>query len=486
MAITIKGKPNTLTSAFNEVWYYVDSTNKGLAGFRYVFDFYQKDGVTYKARFLQPPRPNDGYGEINLDEVLQSLLSYDFNFGDTAGEHAPNSSYEYELKIGESYLAQFEFTGWTQVTTGIFTGKVKLTGVSTHTLIVGDQIEVDQADGGASIPALQGLFTVIEKTSNTVTIDLNYYLISGEIPIGGKIYYSDKRKVVVSNIEGLKGLAVFNGAIDKVDFNNTNFNLFKMNSTGTSKKFLTSCPNNFPVRTDSIMFFNLASLRGTTANKLRFQNDAGESFDLPLNPDSTKAIIQAPVTNLENTDVVAIGGATLPVVKDDTKFYTVKVLNASNAIVSELKTFYINQNCDKKKIQLCFIDSMGSVGSFHFEKQAVLNYEGQKETANFSEGSLVGEQFKYDIENGGKQTIRSERQTGWSLTTDWLTNDQLIYFNELLDSPKVFLIITNDFGQDKREVEVMPQVTKTNHPTKRRLQNRTIEVRFSLQREVNI
>ena len=99
---------------------------------------------------------------------------------------------------------------------------------------------------------------------------------------------------------------------------------------------------------------------------------------------------------------------------------------------------------------------------------------------------MYREKFGYNPETGGVQTIRSERKTGWSLTTDWLTRDQLIYFNEVLDSPKVFLIFSNGEQQTFEEVEVMPQTTKTNHPTKRKLQNRTIEVRFSLQREVNV
>jgi hypothetical protein len=75
MAITIKSDPSGFVSANEDVWHVVDSTNKNVIGFKYIFDIY-KGGVLL-TRVINSPYGNDGYGVINVGNIVKSLVSVD-------------------------------------------------------------------------------------------------------------------------------------------------------------------------------------------------------------------------------------------------------------------------------------------------------------------------------------------------------------------------------------------------------------------------
>jgi len=482
MAITVKGQPNTLTPLYNDISFYVDSTNKAKAGFRYLFKLVVV-GSSNQPIFKAPPRPVDGYGVFNAGEALQCLASYDIQPQSTAAFEAANSRVRFSVKVGEEYLAEFPVSSWTQQTTGLYTGKVNLTGLTGHTFIVGDQVQFNQNDGGVSIPTLEGLFTVLQITSTTITIDLNYYLIDGLTPVAGKIYYSDLRKVQVLDIRSIEGFTAFNGAYDKKEFNGIDWDDYKFEDTTASQRFITGMPNNFRLTDEQHAFFNIATLGDTNSNYLLVVNSNGETFKSDILASASNRLMQIPVSPANMSLTLVYG--TFPLVKDDTEFYTIRVCTSDDEQVSELRQFYINRKCNQKGISLDFVDSKGAIGSFIFPLKAELNHENTKERAEFDEGDLDTEKEKfqyYEIE-GGEKVIRSQKEESWLLTTDWLTNAEMIYFNELIDSPCVVLC---ENGVAVGRVDVVTASTKTPHPLKKKLTNRQIEVKWSKQTEVNI
>jgi hypothetical protein len=193
--------------------------------------------------------------------------------------------------------------------------------------------------------------------------------------------------------------------------------------------------------------------------------------------------MQIPVSPA-NMALTLISG-TAPLVKPDTQFYTIRVKTSGGSLVSELRTFYINRKCNKKGIYLDFVDAFGAVGSFPFPLKAELKHDNTKERGQFEEGDLSaeGERFEYYTTKGGEEVIRSEKVEGWTLTTDWLTNAEMLYFNQLIDSPCVLMY---EAGELVGRVDVVTASTVTPHPNKKKLTNRSIEVRFSKQNEVNI
>ena len=122
MAITYIGGHNTdnFTPAFNQVNYYFDSSNKNKEGFRYVVDLYVSGTATKIWEGRVAPRIGDGYAFIPLQGLLtkNGLLSFETNIT-TDGIDAKNSYLKFDLKIGEEYVEEFEYTNYGQFTGGL-------------------------------------------------------------------------------------------------------------------------------------------------------------------------------------------------------------------------------------------------------------------------------------------------------------------------------------------------------------------------------
>ena len=77
MAITIKSAPQAsgYVSANEDVWHVVDSTNKAITGFKYLFDIYK--GAELLTRVTNSPYGDDNYGVINVGNIVRSTVAVD-------------------------------------------------------------------------------------------------------------------------------------------------------------------------------------------------------------------------------------------------------------------------------------------------------------------------------------------------------------------------------------------------------------------------
>lgn len=484
MAITYKGGVGGFDPVYNPMWFYFDSNNKSKPGFRYIFDLYPAGGVSF-TRFNPPPRPGDGWGQENIAPFLQCLIGYDNSVTSVFPIAAKNSYYSYDIKIGEEYLAEFAYTGYSQYTgSGTpYDGRVRLDGIATNTLVVGDQIEVLQTDGGLAVPLLQSLFTVVAKPSaSTAVINLPYYMIAGMAAMGGTITYSDKRKIQVPNLYTQSGLTAYNGALDVIEFNGYDFALRQMSAATGNKKFLTSAPNPYTIALDSDMHFNIANMGTTVPFYLYVTTSDGGIFRKAISPDITSKMMQVPVGTANMVGFTVLAGS-LPIIKDTTTSYEVRVKTSGAVDVSEAFTFNLDRRCDTKGIRLVFMDRQGSLASMSFALQAMYENDYQKETYEADNGGFDAGQlkFQYNPQKGGKTTIAVDRTEGMKLTTNWVPWEIADYYGELLGSPVVLLKESGIY----RMVDVKTVTQPNQHPNKKKLQNRVIEVSGSNLNPIN-
>jgi hypothetical protein len=77
MGITIHQAPTGYTSAHEEVWHVVESTDKELDGFQYVYDIYKSDQLL--ARIKNSPLGANSVGVVDVGNIVRSSLdSYNF------------------------------------------------------------------------------------------------------------------------------------------------------------------------------------------------------------------------------------------------------------------------------------------------------------------------------------------------------------------------------------------------------------------------
>ena len=110
MSQTSIASPQQFSPAYNPLKFIVDSTNKNKSGFRYIFDIYESGTTNKIGEYKVLPRINDGYGEQDMSKLLQAKVSWDLDTQSTTSIAAPNSSYQYDVKVGEEYVAEFTYT----------------------------------------------------------------------------------------------------------------------------------------------------------------------------------------------------------------------------------------------------------------------------------------------------------------------------------------------------------------------------------------
>lgn len=258
MAITIKGSPDVFSPAFNPIYYYLDSTNKNEDGFKYVVDIYRTGTADLLASYKLFPRPNDGYGVCDINQILKSQLSEDI-LGIKGPRDTPPAYSCYDIEFGEEYVVKWSFTD----TEFAPSGQTYFVGTGgTQPFVAGDLI-LAQQNSGFTEDRYNGVFVVLSANSNTILVDIDFV---SSPTIGGFITFSDQRKTIFQDLTGFTGSCVFNGAVAHQEFmqyDSTDYDT----SVNSGATFLTNIPNNYTVKPDNTMrlnFYNSVIPTGTT------------------------------------------------------------------------------------------------------------------------------------------------------------------------------------------------------------------------------
>ena len=106
MSITIHQSPTGYPSAHSELWHVVESTNKAVTGFQYVFDIYK--GASLITRVKNTPYGSDKLGVLDVHNIvraslptasLQNIQAFDFDTVTELGQDVFWS--DYDVRYGE-------------------------------------------------------------------------------------------------------------------------------------------------------------------------------------------------------------------------------------------------------------------------------------------------------------------------------------------------------------------------------------------------
>lgn len=466
MATSLIAKPEPITPAYNEVKFIYDSTNKNELGFRYIFDVYKSGTTTKIAEYRVLPNLS-GYGEVDLSRLLQSYVSKDFFYTDDSGD-ATSSYYKYDVKVGEEYIQTVSYTS-SLTQNGVYT---KIT--ATHAFQVGDQVVITQVSPGTDNPTLEGLHTV---TAITGTTDFTVNVLWSEITdatIDGEVAYADNRKTVTRDIITSTNNYVFNGAIPFKDMPSYTDDRFILDDGNA--EFLSSMPSEIWATPDQDIWINMLTNTVTTGN-VYFVNDGGDTFKY----DVTESGLITQVKILNNTGLTTLSGSA-PLVKSDTQYFDVYYRDSVGTKHSASYRVYIDNRCKINDYEICFLDRLGSIGSFAFQLRDKLTGTVTKEVYNQDiAGYVTGSQWRYRSIEQGMRIINPSIEEVYTLNTNWMTEEMANYFTELISSPYTWIkiddvyysCVVKDSGYEKERSKNQNLIRKT------------IQVRLSVQDRVN-
>lgn len=458
MAITRLAAPATFTPAYNPNAYYYDSTNKNSTGFSYVVDIYAAGTSTkiYEGRIS--PRPNDGYGFIDLSKILQSTLSNEMPIGNTTFRQATTNFKRYDIKVGEEYVVSYTID--TPVDNG---GYLQLDTTAVNTFSVGDQVVIS----GCNISTVDGLHTIIDVAdTDTFTIDLVYDAGMASVTTGS-ITYADNRKTITRDLDTLSGQIAYDAARTFVDFRSWTTAAWAMDSTSAPYgKFLTSAPNEFTIGEDSEAHLMMYSPNTSTyCARVYFENSNGDIlYRSTANAGWYVMSVAAGTSNANPTTVVS--GST-PLIKATTEWYDVWMADASGNRTSDKFRFTIDARCVINDFVIVFKDRMGSYLPFSFQLKSKEEKSITREEYKKSYGDYSGGSFTYATTDRGNTVFSVDEVTTYTLTTNWMNDADSVYFKELITSNECQMLIDGTY--------VAVNVVNTSHEVKRQQNKKMIQ-----------
>jgi len=431
MAQTLIAAPQSFSPAYNPLRFIVDSTNKSLAGFRYIFDIYEAGTANKIAQYKPIPTFGTGYGEEDLSKLLQNKVSWDINTEITSSIGAPNSAYKYDVKIGEEYTF-FDLYTASLADSG---GNVQIT--MPNSFVAGDQIIITQADGGAANPQLEGLHTIISASFPSFVVNVNWSTITNAA-IDGSITYADKRKVNTPDITELLGYTVFNGAyrwLDWTTFDNTDYVL-----NSPTSEWLTNQPTrDFHCTLGQDLYLNIINPKG--ADRVIFENSNGATFYKAIS--SMSEIVQVAVG--PNNYGILVGTGDL--IDNTVEWYEFYFSNS--ATLGQQDSVKYRINLDRRVLiseyHILFLDRMGSWSSFAFQLKSYERGDVTREVYNQDVAGYVNgaDEWTYNTEEFGFRSMNINVTKSFDINTNWMTQNMAQYFEELVTSPQTFLKIVN-------------------------------------------
>ena len=433
MAMTIIAEPQDFTPAYNECKFITDSTNKNLDGFRYIFEVYESGTLNRIGYYKALPTYGTGYGEQDLSKLLSNMVSYDFNPTITTFYDATNSYYKYDIKIGEEYIFTLSYTA----SLSDDSGNVEITPSVGHPFVVGDQLNITQADLGVDNPGVEGLHTVIAVTGTTsFTINALWSEVTDPTE-NGTIKYADNRKDINLNEISTINKYVFNGAISWIDmpfYDQTDYTL-----DNTSALWLTDQPFTFSCTLGQDLWLNLKDNGIQLNERVYFTNDDGDVFYKSI---SGSNYIKGIACGPNNYGSLTLVTGTAPLVKQDTKWYTVTYYDGAFTPTAKSASYKINIDTRTliSESHILFLDRMGSWSSFAFQLKSYEKGNIKRETYNKDvPGYVTSSQWKYNTWEQGQTNFNTQVTKTYDLNTNWMSESEANYFQQLLTSPQTYV-----------------------------------------------
>lgn len=432
MSYNIIVEPYDFTPAYNPMRFQVDSTNKNNPGFKYVFDVYESGTTTKIGEYKVYPRYGDGYGEIDLSKLLQNKVSYDFHPTLTSSINPADSYYKYDIEFGEEYIVTNVYTA----SLANDSGYTQITFTAACTYLVGDQVVINQSDGGVANPLLQGLFTVI-GTSGTTKITVNVLWANiVNATIDGYVKYADNRKTIYRDIIASPNKYVFNGAQSFKEFRNYVEANYIPNSGGDF--WLTSMPDSGFYATESQdIWLNFANNFYTTGF-IYFTNSLGDVYSKPIT--NNNMVTQVGVGPNNYGALTLIAGSGTGLLDPGVTSYIIQYRDSTGDKWSIEYEINLDQRCKINNYEIVFMDRMGSMNSFAFQLRAYEKGTTKRDTYNqYIVGDISSDIWRYETYDRGNTVINPTVEKTIDLATNWMTEEMSVYFEELVTSPVTYL-----------------------------------------------
>jgi len=166
-------------------------------------------------------------------------------------------------------------------------------------------------------------------------------------------------------------------------------------------------------------------------------------------------------------------------------FIQVDFLNVTNDSLYTY-TYEIKELCSKHDInRVYYRNRRGGVSSFPFEQMSTDSIEGKTNEVRLNRNKIVSGVFTYNPYDHENRIVSTQEIYKKSLMTNWITETDNRYLEELYSSPQVWVVNEND-GYSQNVYDIVPVTSKSapfllNKHSNNKLFNYKIDVELSTQ-----
>jgi hypothetical protein len=239
-----------------------------------------------------------------------------------------------------------------------------------------------------------------------------------------------------------------------------------------------------------------------TAVDVIMYDAAGASLgNFQINPTSSNGGYNgSPATTLSEANLMYIGcfpanfdgagNATWTANKAACSYYTLRPEATVGTPLGQLYT--INIICDDARgydgVRLTWLNKHGTWDYYTFTKKSVRSVSSRRKTYTQLGGTWNESIYKLHGSSGGRKNYRVDSKEKIKVNTDYVNESEAIWFEQLMNSPEVFIL--NEYQSDSGGVlrrYVQPVTITTSNYTRKTVANdRLIQYSFEVERTTNL
>ena len=352
--------------------------------------------------------------------------------------------------------------------------------------------------------------SAFKGTANTSDTNVPMHLIdkySGNVNsmrylvVRFKIEYISAGNLVTTDIKDSSLYQLLNGYLKYTDEleligNNFGYNLGSFNLNGSSKSFLTNAPttqyaNLEDYGTVSLWMFNgygVNNPNGTVSVQIQYFDSDGtyisyeEVYHTTANGgfDTYNGYIGMNLlffgcfpANLQGSSTMFQNLVSAGTIQGG--YYELVVMNDGGQLMSS--TYTINLNCPTLKgfdpIRLTWLNQWGTWDYYTFKMKSTKTISTKGSTYQQLEGSWNESAYRLDSFKGGKKAFRVNATEKISMNTDFVSESESVWFEELINSPEVYILegFKTDTTNSALNKYVTPVRLTTSNYTKKTVAN---------------
>lgn len=249
----------------------------------------------------------------------------------------------------------------------------------------------------------------------------------------------------------------WNAALQYREWKDFDYTDFQMD--GTSKRFLTNAPSGHLIKYSDSSVLNMFNLTSSVIDFAEVKTyDSSDNLLGTYTINNTFTTVSTTARRLlslgcgpDNLNKTTLASGSQPVITTSVAYYTVQLWNdtSPDVAVSELYAFEIDTRDTRFETKrFWWLNRLGAFDSYSFTLRDTRKVAISKSKYSKLLGGLSGSEWTYTLGDRGQTVLNVIAQESGTVLSNWLSEDEALWMEELFTSPEVYITEVNGDGCD--------------------------------------